>query len=304
MTHTYKAFHPVVVRKAVLIMLSSFIIILREGFESFLLVAVTLTYLRKAGLRWLTSAVYVAIALGLSASAGLGYVLHFGVEDATLERVFGQTLGSYVSSFLGNEALREAVLGVIAIIMVASLVIHMWRTGPNLREKMQRTLGSVSTRTSRLAALAGVFLFTFLMITREGMETALMLLQVRDSRLVYGALLGLMAAVILAWAWARYGHLINVRRFFQVTGIFLLLFMAQVAIYTFHEFAEAGLLPNSEGLHAATEKFSPDGLYGKWFSLVMVALCGVWLLAAWTIDRLKTSRRNGVRFDQIQASGQ
>ena len=176
---------------------------------------------------------------------------------------------------------------------------------------MQKKLGAVSSRTSRLAALAGVFIFTFLMITREGMETALMLLQVRDSRLVSGALLGLVAAGGLAWAWARYGHLINVKRFFQVTGIFLLLFMAQVAIYTFHEFAEAGLLPNSEVLHAATEKFSPDGLYGKWFSLGMIVVCALWLLAALMLDRVrrpatvnqagarwksKSSRQKGVRF--------
>ena len=84
--------------------------------------------------------------------------------------------------------------------------------------------------------------------------------------MISGALLGLCAALIFAWGWARYGHLINIKRFFRVTGIFLLLFMLQVAIYSFHEFSEAGLLPNSETLHAATEKFSPDGLYGKWFS--------------------------------------
>src|SRR4051794_28188607 len=100
------------------IMLSSFIIILREGFESFLLVAVILTYLKKSGFRWLTSAVYVAIAAGLSASAALGYVLRVGVERETLQRIFGETIGGSVATFLGNEALREAVLGSIAIIMV------------------------------------------------------------------------------------------------------------------------------------------------------------------------------------------
>ena len=127
-----------------------------------------------------------------------------------------------------------------------------------------------------------------------------MLLQVRDSSLIYGALLGLLAAGGLAWAWARYAHLINVRRFFQVTGVFLLLFLLQVAIYTFHEFAEAGLLPNSEFLHTATEKFSPDGLYGKWFSLVMVAVCAVWLLIGTTMDRIR-SPRSGINFDRMQA---
>ena len=272
-------------------MFSSFIIILREGFESFLLVAVILSYLRKAELKRLSSAVYVGIALALSASAALGYVLRYGVETATLERIFGETIGSYVKQFLANESLREAVLGLVAIVMVATLVIHMWRTGPKLREKMQERLGAVSSRTSHLAAILGVFLFTFLMITREGMETALMLLQVRDPRMVSGALAGLAAAAGLAWLWARWGHLINVKRFFQVTGIFLLLFMVQVAIYTFHEFAEAGVLPNSEVLHAATEKFSPDGLYGKWFSLVMIAFCAVWLAGAWLVDRLRMPAR-------------
>jgi len=155
-------------------------------------------------------------------------------------------------------------------------------------------LASMSSRKSRLAAVAGVFLFTVLMITREAMETALMLLQVRDQQMISGALLGLGAALILALAWARYGHLINIKRFFRVTGVFLLLFMLQVAIYSFHEFSEAGLLPNSEALHTATEKFSPDGLYGKWFSVLMVAVCAIWLFGGWLMDRLNSAPRTNV----------
>jgi len=276
------------------IMLNSFIIVLREGFESFLLVAVILSYLRKAGQRWLTSAVYAAIGLGLSVSLALAYVLNKGIADSTLEHTFGATLGGYIGQFFANEALREGVLGVVAIAMVATLVIHMWRTGPKIQQRMRERLSTMSSRSSRLAAIAGVFLFTFLMITREGMETALLLMQVRDPRLVNGALLGVLAAAVLAWSWARFGHLINVKRFFQVTGIFLLLFMVQVAIYSFHEFAEAGLLPNSEVLHSATEKFSPDGLYGKWFSPLMVSLCGLWLFGAWFFDRAKENRVDGI----------
>ena len=275
-------------------MFNSFIIVLREGFESFLLVAVIVTYLRKSGHKWLTSAVYIAIVLGLALSAGLGYVLNNGLDEAVLLNTFGQTIGSYVSQFLGNEALREGVLGVVAIVMVATLVIHMWRTGPKLQEKMRSRLGDMSSRKSRFAALTGVFLFTFLMITREGMETALLLMQVRDSQVITGALLGLCAALVFALAWARYGHLINIKRFFRVTGIFLLLFMLQVAIYSFHEFSEAGLLPNSEVLHAATEKFSPDGLYGKWFSPLMVSVCGLWLFGGWLLDRMKHAHSGAV----------
>ena len=266
-------------------MLNSFIIVMREGFESFLLVAVILAYLRKSDQRWLNASVYVAIALALAASGGLAYLLKSGVDDATVQNIFGSFIGGYVSQFFANEALREAVLGAIAVVMVGTLVIYMWRTGPKIQQRMRERLSAVSANGSRLAAVLGVFLFTFLMITREGMETALMLMQVKDPNVINGALLGLLAAIVFALGWARFGHLINVKRFFQVTGIFLLLFMIQVGIYSFHEFAEAGLLPNSEFLHEATEKFSPDGLYGKWFSPIMITICGLWLLGAWLIDR-------------------
>ena len=269
-------------------MLNSFIIVMREGFESFLLVAVILAYLRKSEQKWLTSSVFVAIVMALAASAGLAYVLNNGVDDAVVQSMFGAFIGGYISQFFANEALREAVLGAIAVVMVGTLVVHMWRTGPKIQQRMRERLSAVSSKSSRIAAVAGVFLFTFLMITREGMETALMLMQVKDSHLISGALLGLLAAIAFAFGWARFGHLINIRRFFQVTGIFLLLFMVQVSIYSFHEFCEAGLLPNSDFLHAATEKFSPDGLYGKWFSPIMIGICALWLLGAWLIDRRKS----------------
>lgn len=271
-------------------MLNSFIIVMREGFESFLLVAVILAYLRKSGQKWLNSSVYVAILLALSTSCALAYLLNAGIDDTVIENIFGAAVGGYVSQFFANEALREAILGALAVVMVGTLVIHMWRTGPKIQQRMRERLGAFSSKRSRVAAVLGVFLFTFLMITREGMETALLLMQVKNPNLIQGALLGLCAAIAFAWGWARFGHLINVKRFFQVTGIFLLLFMVQVGIYSFHEFAEAGWLPNSEVLHAATEKFSPDGLYGKWFSPIMISICGLWLLGAWLLDRARETQ--------------
>jgi high-affinity iron transporter len=269
--------------------LQSFIIVLREGFESFLLVAVIFSYLRKSGQKHLAPALYWAIAAGLGISGTLGYLL-FEMQTGHGELI-EKYLGTTAAGFFGNESLREALLGVVAIVMVGSLVLYMWRIGPKLKEKMEERLGEVSVKRTGWAAFAGVFLFTVLTISREGMETALMLLQVHSSKMILGALTGLLAAAALAWSWGRFGHLINVRRFFQVTGIFLLLFMAQVAVYTFHEFAEAGLLPNSDALHAATEKFSADGLYGQWFSVVMVGVCAVWLVVAWILDRNKLPRR-------------
>jgi high-affinity iron transporter len=242
-------------------MFNAFMIVLREGFEAFLIVAIIFSYLRKTGQGWLTAAVYAAIVAGVAASGVLGYWINQATEGV-------------------NQALWEGVLGLIAIVLVASLIVHMRRIALEV---------ATAGRTGWMAFL-GVFLFTFLMITREGMETALLLLQIKDqSQLLIGALIGLAAATLLALAWARYSHLINMKRFFQVTSIFLILFLAQVAIYTFHEFSEAGVLPNSEALHAATEVWSPDGKYGQWFSTSIVVLCIGWLVGSYISDR---SQRN------------
>lgn len=282
-------------------MLNAFIIVLREGFESVLIVAVILSYLKKSGRQPLVPAVYLGIAVALVASVGLGYLLRYGVSDAVLEQTFGTLTAAHISQFLGNEALREGILGSIAVLMVGTLVVHMWRAGPKLQAKMRDRLSVMSSRKSTVAALIGVFVFTFLLIVREGMETALLLLQVQSPHLVTGAILGFVAAVLFAWGWARYGHLLNIKRFFQVTSIFLVMFMVQVAIYSFHEFTEAGVLPNSEALHIATEKFSPDGLYGKWFSPIMVGFCAVWLIGAWLLDHYR-ARNERASEDQVSAS--
>ena len=111
---------------------------------------------------------------------------------------------------------------------------------------------------------------------------------IRRLMFLIGALLGLAAAILLALAWARYGHLINMKLFFQVTSVFLVNDPVQAEIYTFHEFAEAGVFPNSEVLHTATEAISPDGKYGQWFSLGIVILCAGWLGVAYFLDRFKS----------------
>jgi len=254
-------------------MLNAFIIVLREGFEAFLIVAIIFSYLRKTGQNALAPAVYAAIATSVAASAAIGYWLSQSTEGA-------------------NQALWEGILGLIAVVLVASLIIHMRRIAPKLAQTMHQRLDEATTGQSRFVAMAGVFLFTTLMITREGMETALLLLQV-NGQLLAGALLGLAAATLLALAWAKYSHLINMKRFFQVTNLFLVLFLIQIAIYTFHEFAEAGILPNSEALHTATEIISPDGRYGQYFSMLIVAVCAVWLVAGYISDRMRKPGPSG-----------
>lgn len=248
-------------------MLQAFIIAFREGFEAFLIVAIILAYLKKSADKWLVPAVYWGIGVSVVASAGAGYLLREGV----------------------NQALWEGVLGLVTIVMVGTLVIQMWRIGPRFKSDVEQKLFQASSKVSRLAAFTGVFLFSVLMITREGMEMAVMLIQIRQGRFITGMILGLLAATFLSFAWIRFSYLINLKRFFKVTGIFLMLFLVQIAIYSVHEFSEAGILPNSEAIHVATEQFSPAGVYGKWFSLLIVLPCIFWLIGGWVSDRFLSS---------------
>ena len=264
-------------------MLNAFIIVLREGFEAFLIVSIVFAYLRKTGQKKLAPAVYAAVATSVAASVGIGYWISQATEGV-------------------NQALWEGILGLVAIILVASLIIHMRRVAPRFKQTLHEKLDVATTDKSRWLAMLGVFLFTMLMITREGMETALLLLQVHGQLLV-GGLLGLAAATLLAFAWGKFGHLINMKRFFQVTSLFLVLFLVQVAIYTFHEFAEAGVLPNSEALHKATEVLSPEGEYGKYFSSLIVLLCAGWLLGAYLVDRFRKTNELSISSSTAEGAG-
>jgi len=249
-------------------MLQALIIVFREGFESFLTVAIIFAYLEKTGRIFLRPAVWWGIAVSVAASFGLGYLL--------------QSI---------NQPLWEGVLGIVAAVLVASFVIHIWRIAPTMKRDMETRL---EQRASGPWAWIGVFGFTLLMITREGMETALMLIQVRQGQFWLGCALGLAAAAAMSWLWAHYGHRINVKRFFQVTGLFLLLFTIQIVFYAIHEFSEAEILPNSEAIHLATEPYSADGRYSMYILFGMIAICALWLTGVTLLDRARANSRGPI----------
>lgn len=244
-------------------MFQAFVVVLREGFEAFLIVAIILAYLRKIRRSHLIPAVYWGIGGSVAASSALGVLLYLNA----------------------NEPLWEGIFGVIAAVLVAWLVVHMWRTAPHLKQDVESHLAESTVGQTPRRAYLGVFLFTVLMISREGMETALLLIQIHHPWIVAGVFLGVAASAGLALLWTRFSRLINLKLFFQVTSVFLLLLVFQILVSSFHEFTEAGVLPQSEALHLATEPFSSEGVYGKWFSWLSVGLCTVWLFGAWLFHR-------------------
>jgi len=242
-------------------MLQAFVITLREGLEAFLIVAISLAYLRKSGRRELVPAVRLGIAFSVLISIGAAFLFQRAA----------------------NHSLWEGVLAIVAAISVASLTVHMWRSSRRIKHDIEGHLHSSTLKTGT-TAFVGVFLFTMLMITREGMETALLmgtlLFQIQSLKIIVGATIGTASAAFVAWLWSRYGHRVNLGLFFQVTAVFLAVFVVQLVIYGFHELTEANLFPGSEPLHWATEPYGPDGIYGQYLSYALVVLPVVWLVVS------------------------
>jgi high-affinity iron transporter len=137
-------------------MLQSFVITLREGLEAFLIVAISLAYLKRTGRAHLASAVRWGIVISVVVSGAAGVLL----------------------SQARNQALWEGILALVAAVLVTTLIVHMWRSGRRMRQEIESRLASSAERTGA-AAFGGVLGFTVLMITREitreGMETAMLM---------------------------------------------------------------------------------------------------------------------------------
>ena len=239
------------------------VITLREGFEAFLIVAISLSYLRKSGRTRLTPAV------------------HWGIAAAIVLSV----IGGYLLFHAPNQELLDGPLAIVAAASVTWMIVHMWRVGRRMKGEIEGRLQSSSVKPGT-AAFTGVFLFTLLMVSREGMETALLLMQLRETvHLVLGAALGVAGAAAVAWVWSRYGHRINLALFFQATAIFLFVFVVQLVIRGTHEMSEQQFLPYSDAIHTATESWGPDSAFGHLLTYLLVILPLGWVALKALVSR-------------------
>jgi len=242
------------------------VITLREGIEAFLIVAIAAAYLRKTGREALLPAVWAGTVVALVLSVGVGgFLLQYAVQP-----------------------LYEGWLAAVAAVLVISMAIYMNGAGKRMGAEIGARIDAAALKPGAGAWL-GVFLFVVLMITREGVETAFMIVAVAKNEgneaLVAGALIGTALAAALAWAWLRWGRRVNLALFFQATAIFLILFSLQLLLYAFHEFTEAEALPlDNTYWHMATEEWA-EGRYAKIYSALMVLAPLAWI--AWASLRRK-----------------
>ena len=209
-----------------------------QGLQAFLPIAFALTWFRRTG--------------KAKAAAGLRWGMLAAVP-ATLVAMYGFRRST-------RQSLVETALA------AATLVAAIW-----FARRVQRDAPSSRPSDVRVAfAIAAV-----LIIVRQTMEIAVAFsaaLQLGAADPLMALATGVLVSLAAAAVWFGLGSRIRNSAFESGTRGFAVLFAAQVAFYLFHESAEAGLLPWSDVLHAATEPYGPDGVYGRWVSALLLVV--------------------------------
>ncbi|MFW9887169.1 MAG: FTR1 family protein, partial [Candidatus Thorarchaeota archaeon] len=201
------------------------IISLREGIEAALVIAVMLSFIRKTKRDDLRRFVLGGAGVALVASVGIALVMGL---------VWGILEGPVLATF-------EGVVVLVAALLLTTMILWMWKAGPNVSTEIEESVERRSLSQSGI----GVALLSFALVMREGVELVLfsMALVIQDGPQVYlGVSLGLLTAVIIGLGIYQGSLRISLRSFFRWTSAFLILVAAGMVAYGIHELQEAGLL--------------------------------------------------------------
>ena len=199
---------------------------LREGVEAALIVSIILAYLAKTG----NARHFGKIWLGAGAAIGLSVAI--GV-------ILFVTIGGFEEQ---AELIFEGSAMLIAAAVVTWMLFWMRRVAANIKGELHASVDRALVEGSIL----GLAVLAFTAVIREGIETALFLLGqataagAQASSTLVGAVIGLLIAVAIGYGLYRGARVINLRTFFQWTGVALIFIAAGLLSHGVHEFVEAG----------------------------------------------------------------
>jgi high-affinity iron transporter len=215
-------------------MLPTYLLSLREGLEMALIIGIVLSALTKIRRDDLTSSVW----LGTLSAAGVS------ILTAVLLTSFGMSLEDRA------EQIFEGVTMLIAAGILTWMIFWMRKQARFLKSELEAGVNKAAASTGKRA----VFWLAFVAVVREGVELALFITaafftgdqsQVTTNiiQTLAGTILGLGTAILLGWTLFATTVRLDLRRFFQVTGILLILFAAGLVAHGVHEFNEVGWIP-------------------------------------------------------------
>lgn len=208
-------------------MVAPLLITLREGLEAALIIGIVLAYLARTGNGHRSAPVWAgtAAAILVSVIAGVAIFLTVGELEGAAEQIF------------------EGTAMLLAVAMLTYMVIWMKRQSSSIRGELQDKVQAALRSGSGLALAA----MAFLVVVREGIETALFFFASSRSgtavESLLGGIAGLALATALGYAVYRGSHRLNLGTFFNATGVLLIVFAAGLLAHGIHEFEEAGVVP-------------------------------------------------------------
>jgi high-affinity iron transporter len=209
-------------------MLSSFLITLREGLEAALIIGIILAYLSRTDNRQGARAVWAGVLLAVLASliAGAIVFLTAGEFSGVAEEVF------------------EGTAMFVAVIVLTWMILWMRKQAVNIKANLHAQVEAALSTGSSL----GLVILAFVAVVREGIETVLFLFaatRVAGSPVLFtlGGLLGLGVAIGIGYSIYKGSSRLNLRVFFNLTSLVLILFAAGLLAHGIHEFHEAGIIP-------------------------------------------------------------
>ena len=208
----------------------TFIVTLREGFEAALVVGIVMACLQKARQTKLYSWVYLGILAGILGSIGVAILL---ANTARGLETVGGIYAPVIKQILAGS------FGLIAIAMLSWMLLWMSLQAKSLKGEVENTIDSALKSQN---AGKAVFLVIAIADLREGFETVLFIMAKFQQQWTFptiGAILGLSLAALLGWLLFALGVKINVRLFFQIMGVFLLLIVGGLVLSALFHFDKA-----------------------------------------------------------------
>jgi high-affinity iron transporter len=208
-------------------MLPSYVLALREGLEAALIIGIVIGALRKFNRSELNHVVWV----GLSSAAIL----------SLLVAIILQSLGASLEG--GSEMVFEGLTMLLAAGVLTWMIFWMQHQARHIKTDLEAGVRQATLQAGRQA----LFLLAFTAVLREGIELALFLTATAMAsdawQVLLGSLLGLGTSALLGWSLFASLVKLDLRRFFQITGILLILFAAGLVAHSVHEFNQLGWIP-------------------------------------------------------------
>ena len=210
-------------------MMESFLITSRETLEASLVVGVVLSYLGRTGQQKYNKVVYYGIGAGLILS----------LISAFLFIIFA-------GGFEGKgEQLFEGITMLVASILLTTMILWMLRQHHIAKGIESKVASHLAKAQMDSWGIWGLFFLVLLAVVREGVETVIFLGAVSYTSGInfVGGLLGVGVAITIGYLFFMGTRKVNLRKFFTISSMLLILFAAGLVAHGIHEFEEAGVVP-------------------------------------------------------------